>query len=114
MNQTNTIEGGWPNTSLRSTLNENLLSTFPSELTTVITGTKTLSYKDRSTNEYYTSTDKFYTTSVFEYMSSDSLEGSTLNSFDDYGLTRQLDYYKNATVAGTIDSVLKRKKRKFN
>lgn len=110
MNQTNTIEGGWPNTFLRSTLNENLLSTFPSELTSVITGTKTLSYKDRSTNEYYTSTDKFYTASVFEYMSSDSLEESTLNSFDDYGLTRQLDYYKNATVAGTIDSVLKRKK----
>ena len=110
MNQTNTIEGGWPNTSLRSTLNENLLSTFPSELTSVITSTKTLSYKNRSTNEYYTSNDKFYTASVFEYMSSDSLEGSTLNSFDDYGLTRQLDYYKNATVAGTIDSVLKRKK----
>lgn len=41
MNQTNTIEGGWPNTFLRSTLNENLLSTFPSELTSVITGTKT-------------------------------------------------------------------------
>ena len=110
MNQTDTIEGGWPSTYLRNILNNLIPSELPSELVNVVANTKTLSYKDKSTNEYYTSNDKFYTASVFEYMSSDGLEESTLNAFDDYGLTRQLDYYKSATDTGTIESVLARKK----
>ena len=98
--------GGWPATSMRTFINADIYNSLPSILqsgiieTSVVTG---YGYNDNKTN--LTSKDKLYLLSAKEiYSDWSETYDSAIN------LTRQLDYYKNATVAGTIDSVLKRKK----
>lgn len=108
MNSTDTVSGGWPGTSLRSELNEGMPQLLPAELASVVTDTKVVSYNDRSAGSLYTSTDKYYLPSALEYYPTTGYTEDLLNQFDDYGKTRQLDYYKTLSDAGTIDEDLKR------
>ena len=108
MNLENTVEGAWPESILRYKLNEDFSDFLAYNLASIATDTNVISYKDRSTGSLYTSTDKYYLPSALEYYPTDRYTEDVLNQFDDYGKTRQLDYYKALSDAGTLDEVLKR------
>jgi len=89
MNDTNTNVGGWPATSMRTFVNNDIYNAIPSEIKNAIIDTTVVSGHGREDAENFTSTDKLYLLSTAEVWSN----GQSCDTARDN--TRQLDYYKN-------------------
>ena len=92
MNDTATNVGGWPATSMRTFVNNDIYNAIPSELRNLIIDTATVSGYGSEDTENFTSTDKLYLLAPGEVWSdwktiSDAQYDTTKN------LTRTLDYY---------------------
>ena len=93
MNSTNTNAGGWPATSMRTYVNNDIYNALPSELKNGIIDTYVVSGHGPSHSANFTSTDKLYLLSTKEVWgkegTSDVINYDTTDAY-----TRQLDYYK--------------------
>ena len=97
MNDTDTNVGGWPATSMRTFINNDIYNAIPSELRNAIIDTTVVSGHGKSDTANFTSIDKLYLLSLKEVYS----DWST-NSYSPYDsakdLTRTLDYYTSIGV----------------
>ena len=89
MNDTDTNVGGWPATSMRTFVNNDIYNAIPSEIKNAIIDTTVVSGHGREDAENFTSTDKLYLLSTAEVWAN----GQSCDTARDN--TRQLDYYKN-------------------
>ena len=125
MNDTNTNVGGWPATSMRTFVNNDIYNAIPSEIKNAIIDTTVVSGHGESDTDNFTSVDKLYllsTTEVWADTISNSNSKIGNNNYvlplvntaepiapipeDDIydsakDMTRQLDYYKNLGVTKT-------------
>ena len=95
MNDTDTNLGGWPATSMRTFVNNDIYNAIPSEIKNAIIDTTVVSGHGSDDSENFTSTDKLYllsTAEVWAQGSSNTIEYDYDTARDN---TRQLDYYKN-------------------
>ena len=90
MNDTETNVGGWPATSMRTFVNNDIYNAIPSDLKSAIIDTTVVSGHGKSDTENFTSTDKLYLLSPKEIYTNFSSSYDTAKD-----LTRALDYYKN-------------------
>ena len=96
MNDTRTNVGGWPATSMRTFVNNDIYNAIPSEIKNAIIDTTVVSGFGPDDTANFTSTDKLYllsTAEVWAQGSSNTIEYDTARDN-----TRQLDYYKNLGV----------------
>ena len=94
MNDTSTNVGGWPETSMRTFINNDIYNSLPFVLKNVIVDTTVISgHGSTSGEENFTSTDKLYLLSTAEIWAQGNTDNITTDSARD--VTRQLDYYKN-------------------
>ena len=93
MNDTNTNVGGWPATSMRTFVNNDIYNAIPSEIKNAIIDTTVVSGHGKSDTENFTSTDKLYLLSTAEVWAQGS--SNTISTDRARDNTRQLDYYKN-------------------
>ena len=93
MNDIMTNVGGWPSTSMRSFVNNDIYNAIPSEIKNAIIDTTVVSSHGSEDTENFTSTDKLYLLAPKEIYSdfSDSYDSAK-------DLTRTLDYYTNIGV----------------
>ena len=107
MNDTNTNVGGWPSTSMRSFVNNDIYNAIPNEIKNAIIDTTVVSGHGKSDTENFTSTDKLYLLAPKEIYS----DWSTYQSANDTAkdLTRTLDYYKNLGTSTSNRSGVKKK-----
>ena len=85
--------GGWPNSSMRTFVNNDIYNSLPSDLKNGIIDTTVVSSYRKSDTSNFTSTDKLYLLAPKEIYTDFN------NSYDTAkDLTRQLDYYKNEGV----------------
>jgi surface protein len=97
MNDTDTNVGGWPATSMRIFVNNDIYNLLPSDLKNGIIDTTVVSSYGSEDSSNFTSTDKLYLLSPTEIWSDwKSNSGSNYDPARD--VTRQLDYYKNEGV----------------
>ena len=97
MNDTNTNVGGWPATSMRTFVNNDIYNVLPSDLRNAIIDTTVVSgHGATSGEENFTSTDKLYLLSTAEVWAQGS--SNTVSTDTARDVTRQLDYYKNLSV----------------
>ena len=100
MNDTNTNVGGWPATSMRTFVNNDIYNALPSELRNAIIDTTVVSGHGSTSGETnFTSTDKLYLLSTAEVWAQGSPNTIEYDTARD--VTRQLDYYKNLGVTTT-------------
>ena len=93
MNDTRTNDGGWPATSMRTFVNNDIYNAIPSEIKNAIIDTTVVSSHGKTIEETnFTSTDKLYLLSTAEVWAN----GHSYDTARDN--TRQLDYYKNLGV----------------
>ena len=94
MNDTAINVGGWPATSMRTFVNNDIYNAMPDKVKKGIIDTTVVSGHGSTSGETnFTSTDKLYllsTAEVWAQGSSNTISGDTAKD-----LTRQLDYYKN-------------------
>ena len=105
MNDTNTNVGGWPATSMRTFVNNDIYNAIPSELRSAIIDTTVISGHGSTSGETnFTSTDKLYLLAPKEIY-------TDFNDTDDTAkdLTRTLDYYKAQGVTTRNHSEAKKK-----
>ena len=105
MNDTNTNVGGWPATSMRTFVNNDIYNAIPSELRSAIIDTTVVSgHGSTSGEENFTSTDKLYLLAPKEIY-------TDFNDTDDTAkdLTRTLDYYTSIGVTTRNHSGAKKK-----
>ena len=94
MNDTATNVGGWPATSMRTFVNNDIYNAIPSEIKNAIIDTTVVSGHGSTSGETnFTSTDKLYLLSTAEVWAQGS--SNTINNDTARDVTRQLDYYKN-------------------
>ena len=94
MNDTNTNVGGWPATSMRTFVNNDIYNALPSELKNAIIDTTVVSgHGSTSGEENFTSTDKLYLLAPKEIYTDWFYDSDTAKD-----LTRTLDYYTNIGV----------------
>ena len=93
MNDTNTNVGGWPATSMRTFVNNDIYNSLPSELKNAIIDTTVVSSHGSGDTSNFTSTDKLYLLAPKEIYTDFSDSYDTAKD-----LTRILDYYKNVGV----------------
>ena len=93
MNDTNTNVGGWPATSMRTFVNNDIYNALPSELRNAIIDTTVVSSHGSGDTSNFTSTDKLYLLAPKEIYTDFSDSYDTAKD-----LTRILDYYKNVGV----------------
>ena len=95
MNDTDTNVGGWPATSMRTFVNNDIYNALPSDLRSAIIDTVTVSGHGSTSGETnFTSTDKLYLLAPGEVWSNWKTNTSEGPSYDTAkGLTRTLDYY---------------------
>ena len=94
MNDRGTNVGGWPATSMRTFVNNDIYNAIPSEIKNAIIDTTVVSGHGSTSGETnFTSTDKLYLLSTAEVWSQGS--SNTISNDTARDLTRQLDYYKN-------------------
>ena len=107
MNDTDTNVGGWPSTSMRSFVNNDIYNAIPNEIKNAIIDTTVVSGHGKSDTENFTSTDKLYLLAPKEIYS----DWSTYQSANDTAkdLTRTLDYYKNLGTSTSNRSGVKKK-----
>ena len=97
MNDTNTNVGGWPATSMRTFVNNDIYNAIPSEIRNAIIDTTVVSgHGSKSGETNFTSTDKLYLLSTAEVWAQGS--SNTISTDTARDNTRQLDYYKNLGV----------------
>ena len=97
MNDTDTNVGGWPATSMRTFVNNDIYNAIPSEIKNAIIDTTVVSGHGKTSGETnFTSTDKLYLLSTAEVWA----QGTSNTISDDTAreVTRQLDYYKKEGV----------------
>lgn len=87
MNSLGTNKGGWPATSMRTFVNNNIYNALPSDLRNTIIDTTVVSGYGSEDTENFTSTDKLYLLSTAEVWAQGISNDSARNN------TRQLDYY---------------------
>ena len=105
MNDTNTNIGGWPATSMRTFVNNDIYNAIPSELRSAIIDTTVVSGHGSTSGETnFTSTDKLYLLAPKEIY-------IDFNDTDDTAkdLTRTLDYYTSIGVTTRNHSGAKKK-----
>ena len=94
---TDTNVGGWPATSVRTFVNNDIYNSLPSDLKNGIIDTTVVSGHGSTSGESnFTSTDKLYllsTAEIWEQGTSNTISADTARN-----ITRQLDYYKNEGV----------------
>ena len=94
MNGTATNAGGWPATTMRTFVNNDIYNAIPSEIKNAIIDTTVVSGHGSTSGETnFTSTDKLYLLSTAEVWSQGS--SNTISTDTARDNTRQLDYYKN-------------------
>ena len=94
MNDTITNVGGWPATSMRTFVNNDIYNAIPSEIKNAIIDTTVVSGHGSTSGETnFTSTDKLYLLSTAEVWAQGS--SNTIDFDTARDVTRQLDYYKN-------------------
>ena len=93
MNGTATNAGGWPATTMRTFVNNDIYNAIPDEIKNAIIDTTVVSGHGKSDTENFTSTDKLYLLSTAEVWSQGS--SNTISTDRARDNTRQLDYYKN-------------------
>ena len=93
MNDTATNVGGWPATSMRTFVNNDIYNSLPTDLKNGIIDTTVVSGHGKSDSSNFTSTDKLYLLAFKEIYSDFNSSYDTAKD-----LTRQLDYYKNEGV----------------
>ena len=93
MNDTNTNVGGWPASSMRTFVNNDIYNAIPSEIKNAIIDTTVVSGHGKSDTENFTSTDKLYLLAPKEIYTNFSSSGDTAKD-----LTRTLDYYTSIGV----------------
>ena len=120
MNNTFENVGGWPATSMRTFVNNDIYNAIPSEIKNAIIDTTVVSGHGKSDTENFTSTDKLYLLSTAEVWADTVSSSNGINGIDEKlsisqlavdgpvacGIecdnardnTRQLDYYKNLGV----------------
>ena len=120
MNDTNTNIGGWPATSMRTFINNDIYNALPIELRNAIIDTTAVSgHGSTSGEENFTSIDKLYLLSTAEVWANAVSSSNSINEkskilplassepssgpaeveFDTArNVTRQLDYYKNLEI----------------
>ena len=98
MNDTNTNVGGWPATSMRTFVNNDIYNAIPSEIKNAIIDTTVVSgHGSTSGEENFTSTDKLYLLAPGEVWSDwKTSRGASYDTAKD--LTRTLDYYTSIGV----------------
>ncbi len=90
MNDTATNVGGWPATSMRTFVNNDIYNAIPSEIKNAIIDTIVVSGHGSTSGETnFTSTDKLYLLSTAEVWANGHSKDTARDN------TRQLDYYKN-------------------
>ena len=105
MNDANTNVGGWPASSMRTFVNNDIYNSLPSEIKNAIIDTTVVSGHGSTNGETnFTSTDKLYLLSTAEVWAN----GHDYDTARD--VTRQLDYYKNLGTSTTNRSGAKKKK----
>ena len=105
MNDANTNVGGWPASSMRTFVNNDIYNSLPSEIKNAIIDTTVVSGHGSTSGETnFTSTDKLYLLSTAEVWAN----GHDYDTARD--VTRQLDYYKNLGTSTTNRSGAKKKK----
>ena len=88
--------GGWPNTSMRTFVNNDIYNSLPTDLKNGIIDTTVVSSHGSEDSSNFTSTDKLY------LLSPEEIYANWSNSYDTAkDLTRQLDYYKNEGVTAS-------------
>ena len=93
MNDTLTNTGGWPATSMRTFVNNDIYNAIPEEIKNAIIDTTVISgHGSTSGEENFTSTDKLYLLAPKEIYTDFSGNGTAKD------LTRTLDYYTNIGV----------------
>ena len=93
MNDTDTNVGGWPATSMRTFINNDIYNAIPSELRNAIIDTTVVSGHGKSDTANFTSTDKLYLLAPKEIYTDWSNSSDTAKD-----LTRTLDYYTSIGV----------------
>ena len=96
MNDTDTNVGGWPATSMRTFVNNDIYNAIPSEIKNAIIDTTVVSGHGKSDTENFTSTDKLYLLAPKEIYTNWSTYQSAKDTAKD--LTRTLDYYTSIGV----------------
>ncbi len=109
-NETDTNVGGWPATSMRTFINNDIYNLLPSELKSGIIDTKVISGHSNSSEESnFTSTDKLYLLAPKEIYENWSYTIDTSNDS-----SRQLDYYNSKSVTTNKYSYVSKKYRNSN
>ena len=105
MNDTNTNVGGWPATSMRTFVNNDIYNAIPSELRNAIIDTTVISGHGSTSGETnFTSTDKLYLLAPKEIYTNSSSSNDTANE-----LTRMLDYYTaQGVTTGNYSGAIKK------
>ena len=121
MNDTDTNVGGWPATSMRTFVNNDIYNAIPSEIKNAIIDTTVVSGHGSTSGETnFTSTDKLYLLSTAEVWAVAVSSSNGINGIDEKllisplavpgkflcdikcdnarDITRQLDYYKNLGI----------------
>ena len=93
MNDANTNVGGWPATSMRTFVNNDIYNALPSEIKNAIIDTTVVSGHGKSDTANFTSTDKLYLLAQKEIYTDWSNSSDTAKD-----LTRTLDYYTSIGV----------------
>ena len=108
MKEDGTNTGGWPATSMRTFVNNEIYNSLPSELRNGIINTKVVSGHGSTSGETnFTSTDKLYLLSTAEIWAQGS--SNTIDYDTAKDVTRQLDYYKKMNVdTEKFDSTIKK------
>ena len=124
MNDTSTNVGGWPATSMRTFVNNDIYNSLPSEIKNAIIDTTVVSGHGSTSGETnFTSTDKLYLLSTAEVWADAVSSSNGINGIDEKfsilplavpevdtcgvecdnarKVTRQLDYYKNLGTTPT-------------
>ena len=101
MNSSNTNVGGWPATSMRTFVNNDIYNAIPSELKNAITDTTVVSGHGSEDTENFTSTDKLYLLSLDEVNASGPFNSEA-------GITRTLDYYIDIISRGIVNTKAKK------
>ncbi len=100
---------GWPATSMRTFVNNDIYNAIPSELKSAIIDTTVVSGHGSTSGETnFTSTDKLYLLSTAEVWAQGS--SRTISNDTARDVTRQLDYYKNlGTSTSNYSGAIKKK-----
>ena len=108
MNDAATNVGGWPATSMRTFVNNDIYNAIPSEIKNAIIDTTVVSgHGSTAGEENFTSIDKLYLLSTAEVWAQGS--SSTIDYDTARDVTRQLDYYKNlGTSTSNSSGVIKK------